>query len=68
MTGLSFQEALLSGYAPDGGLFVPESLPRFTREELKALSKLSYPKLVEKFIPYFISAEELSSREAAGKY
>ena len=29
----SFEDALFSGYAPDGGLFVPASLPSIGREK-----------------------------------
>ena len=66
VSGLSFQEALLSGYAADGGLLVPESLPKFTREDIRKWSKLSYPKLIKQFFPYFISPEELNSQETTG--
>ena len=64
--GASFQQALLSGFAPDGGLFVPESLPRFTREEIRSWVGLSYPQLVEKLMRFFIASEELSSQEIHG--
>ena len=42
----TFEEALFSGYAPDGGLFVPESLPSIAAEDLVNWSTLSYPELV----------------------
>ena len=64
--GASFQQALLSGFAPDGGLFVPESLPRFTRDEIRSWVGLSYPQLVEKLMRFFIAPEELSSQEIHG--
>lgn len=35
-------QAILNGLAPDGGLYVPETLPRFTEEELNALPRMSY--------------------------
>jgi threonine synthase len=42
----SFEQALLSGYAPDGGLFVPASLPSLTAEDhLIPWSKLAFPEL-----------------------
>ena len=40
----SFEEALLSGYAPDGGLFVPSKIPSIN-ERLQVLSEMSYPQL-----------------------
>lgn len=41
----TFEEALLSGYAPDGGLFVPSNIPRIANERLHVLSEMSYPRL-----------------------
>ncbi len=38
----SYTEALLSGLASDGGLYVPVTYPRFSSEELVALSGASY--------------------------
>ena len=31
---LNFEDVLLAGLATDGGLYVPENLPRFTQEEI----------------------------------
>lgn len=31
---LNFEDVLLTGLASDGGLYVPENLPRFTQEEI----------------------------------
>ena len=42
---LSFSEVLLTGLAPDGGLYLPESYPRVSDEELTELRKLSYSEL-----------------------
>jgi len=39
---LSFEEAMLSGLARDGGLFVPEKLPPIRAAEIAALPQLSY--------------------------
>jgi len=52
---LSFEEVLLAGLASDGGLYVPEQLPRFSREELSALRGLSYPALAQRVIAPFIA-------------
>lgn len=41
----TFEEALLRGYAPDGGLFVPTSLPTIAAECLRSWSSLPYPEL-----------------------
>ena len=54
-------EAIKTGLAPDGGLFVPKSIPRIFGEELIELSQLSYPdravKILEKFLTDFTGAE-----------
>lgn len=39
---LSFEEAMLAGLARNGGLFVPESWPQFTHEDIAALRGLSF--------------------------
>lgn len=63
ITGLSFQEALLTGFAPDGGLFVPDSLPKFSSDDLKKFSNFTYPQLIEKFARMFIPQSEISDLE-----
>ncbi|MCS5558422.1 MAG: threonine synthase, partial [Oceanospirillaceae bacterium] len=44
-SSLSFEDVLLTGLASDGGLYVPESLPQFSHEEIASWSKLSYADL-----------------------
>lgn len=39
---LGFGEAMLTGLARDGGLYVPETVPALGRDEIAALSGLSY--------------------------
>ncbi len=39
---VSFREALLKGLAPDGGLYLPTSLPLVTAEELSSFSSKEY--------------------------
>jgi threonine synthase len=39
---LPFEEAMLSGLARDGGLYVPESVPVMSADEIAALAGLSY--------------------------
>ncbi len=39
---LEFDEALLSGLARDGGLYVPENWPTFRIDDIRALNALSY--------------------------
>ena len=39
---LSFEEAMLTGLARDGGLYVPETIPQMRAEDIRALRGLSY--------------------------
>ena len=34
---LGFEDVLLTGLAPDGGLYVPETLPTYSQEEIASL-------------------------------
>ena len=43
--GITFKEAVLQGLAPDGGLYLPESLPQFSAEQFKHKTDLSFPEL-----------------------
>ena len=60
----TFEEVFLKGLAEDGGLFIPKSLKKFTRDELESFRNLSYQELAKKIIfPYlgdFMSKNELS--------
>ena len=42
---LPFSEILLGGLASDGGLYVPETYPRFSTAELATMRGMSYPQL-----------------------
>lgn len=39
---VSFRNALLKGLAPDGGLYMPEYIPKLTVEEIAAFAKMEY--------------------------
>lgn len=51
---LSFEEAVLTGLASDGGLYVPKTLPKFSNTDIEAMAGLSYPQLAEKIILPFV--------------
>lgn len=59
---LSFEEVVLTGLAPDGGLYVPETLPTFSKEEIASWAGLSYQELafnvMKPFVAGAISDEE----------
>lgn len=68
----TFSRAVEAGLAPDGGLFLPESLPDISGK-LAGWEKLSYPALAAEFFTLFaedIPAEEwrMLTREAYSKF
>ena len=54
---LSFEEVVLTGLANDGGLYVPESLPHFSQDEISSWCGLSYQDLAFKIISPFVNNE-----------
>jgi threonine synthase len=60
---LNFEEVLLTGLASDGGLYVPESLPTFSADEIASMASMDYVQLaktiVTPFIDDCIAAEDL---------
>ena len=49
----SFKDIVLRGLAPDGGLFLPLEIKKYSEEEIKALSQLSYVDLATEIISNF---------------
>jgi threonine synthase len=54
---LSFEEVVLAGLASDGGLYVPETLPTFSKGEIASWAGLNYQQLAFKVIHPFIDGE-----------
>ena len=54
---LGFEEAMLTGLAPDGGLYVPETLPSFDTQEIAAMSGMRYQDLAFKVMQPFVAGE-----------
>lgn len=54
---LSFEEVVLTGMASDGGLYVPETLPEFSREELVEMAGLSYAEIAFRVMKPFVNGE-----------
>ena len=50
----SFEDVILTGLAPDGGLFVPEELPHFSKDEIASWAGLSYEELALKIMTPFV--------------
>lgn len=53
MNAQPFQDVLLEGLAPDGGLAMPESLPSISAQLLESWRDLSYPELAATVLGYF---------------
>ena len=51
---LSFEEAMLTGLARDGGLYVPEEIPTISAAEIAALRGLSYEEVAYRIMRPFI--------------
>ncbi|MDB4232835.1 threonine synthase [Candidatus Pelagibacter sp.] len=60
----SFEQVFIKGLADDGGLFIPKVVKKYSAEQIKALSNLSYQNLAKEiiypFIGDFMTANELS--------
>ena len=62
---LSFEDAMLSGLATDGGLYVPDTWPQMSADEIAALAGLSYEEAAFRVIKPFIG-ETFSNDELRG--
>ncbi len=51
---LGFDDVLLSGLARDGGLYLPQSWPRFKESEIKAMAGLTYAELATRVMLPFL--------------
>ena len=54
---LSFEEVVLQGLASDGGLYVPEFLPKFTAHDISKMKKMTYEELFFEVTRHFIDGE-----------
>ena len=53
VSGISFKDAVMMGLADDGGLLLPESIPTFSKEELRKMVALPYADLAFQVISEF---------------
>ncbi len=51
---LTFEEAMLTGLARDGGLYVPESIPKMSSADIIGLAGLSYEEIALRVIQPFV--------------
>ena len=53
----NFEQVLLSGLAPDGGLFIPQTLPTFSAEQIEAMKSLQYADLALEIVTPFVDGD-----------
>ena len=51
---LNFEQAMLTGLARDGGLYVPQSIPSFSPDDIISMSDKSYEEIAFKIISPFV--------------
>ena len=56
---LTFEEAMLTGLARDGGLYVPEAIPQMSHVDICALQGLSYEEVAFRVMRPFIGTLSL---------
>ncbi len=55
--GVGFIDAMLDGLAPDGGLYLPQTYPTFTAQDLDRFANLSFVELAEEIILPFVAPD-----------
>lgn len=58
-TGVDFRTVVMQGLARDRGLFVPETFPTITEQELKEWRGLSYPDLAVQVIRKYVDDDQV---------
>ncbi|WP_135611749.1 threonine synthase [Methanococcoides sp. AM1] len=54
---VNFETALITGLAPDKGLYMPKALPHFSEEELVALKDEEYPEIAFQLLKKILEGE-----------
>ena len=57
LDGYTLGDALLTGMAPDKGLFMPEAIPQWTLDELLALKSASYAEIAHAVLSRYVGDE-----------
>ena len=60
---VDFEKAILDGYAADGGLYVPEVLPKIDKEQLAEWKALGFVPLAFEILSLFIDRATISKKE-----
>jgi threonine synthase len=62
---LDFRTVVMTGLAHDRGLFVPDSIPTVSKEELESWRSLSYPDLAVEVISKFVGDDQVPAEKLA---
>ena len=65
--GFSFEDVVFTGYASDGGLFMPETIPHVDKDTLQKWKAWTYLELCKEIMSLFISQEEVPHYDLSGK-
>ena len=63
ITPVKFDEAILQGFAPDGGLFVPNSIPKISKKQFEDWSKLKFTDLAFELLSLFIERSVIPAQD-----
>ncbi|XP_056409979.1 threonine synthase-like 2 [Hyla sarda] len=66
VSGVDFEGVLFAGFAPDGGLFMPEHIPKLNKETLTTWRTFSYKELVKEVCSLFIPSDAIPRIELNG--
>ncbi|ORX96011.1 threonine synthase [Basidiobolus meristosporus CBS 931.73] len=62
-SGLSFEDTVLTGLAPDGGLFIPHEIPALPENFISEWANLSFQELAVKILSLFIDPAEIPTED-----
>lgn len=60
---ISFEHAVITGLAPDGGLFIPTAIPSLPSDFLDKWSNLSFQELAFEILSLYISTDEIPAKD-----
>ncbi len=63
VTGASFEDVVMGGLAPDRGLYVPENIPKLSKDEIDGLKLLPFDELAHNIMRRYIPEESIPSSD-----
>lgn len=60
---ISFEDAVMTGLANDGGLFIPSKIPKLPEDFISKWKNLSFQELAFEIMSQYISSEEIPSED-----